>query len=608
MQAPHGNRLATESALVLAAGLLSLYRSSERDIWFHLAAGRSILEHGLPSREVWCLAAYGEWPWLGEWLFHVAVFTVRDLAGDLGVGLWRAGWTAAAMSFALALARLAGAGIGTVALLSPLVLDILRARMLPRPEQLTLALALLFLLVLERTRRGGRAGTPWLLPVQVAWANLHPAWILGPLLTAGYAAIEALGGGPGRGRRAARFALLALGLFACGAVTPRPLDTLTFRTVRDAFADPTVGSIGELRPWSWREDAGNPYTGLLALSVAGAALGGARVFRQSPALVALAAVGLLGGITFYRMRGLAALLAAPVLAAALTEVRRRSRRFGPRTALAVVAAAAGSLWLAVDARRYPPGVAPVPTSFPMRAAALAESLRLEGPVLNTSWYGGYLLWARGEDHLPLQDTRNLGDAALRSRLRRSRFDPAALDTLLREWSFSHAIFEPPRYATDRLAGMLFERPDWALVFADDSGLLYVQRDRYPAAAERLAYGIASPDYARLAEVAQRAQEDTALERRLVAELRRARRESPWNTRATLWLGLLALARGESSEALALLDEVARAAPLTPGLALRQGIARQRLGDVAGARRAYRRALRDTTDADAARRALEQLPR
>ena len=76
----------------------------------------------------------------------------------------------------------------------------------------------------------------------------------------------------------------------------------------------------------------------------------------------------------------------------------------------------------------------------------------------------------------------------------------------------------------------------------------------------------------------------------------------------VWLGLLALAGGQPREALGHFDRVESLAPITPGLALRQGLAHEELGDADGARRAYRRALRDTTDAADARAALARLGR
>ena len=144
------------------------------------------------------------------------------------------------------------------------------------------------------------------------------------------------------------------------------------------------------------------------------------------------------------------------------------------------------------------------------------------------------------------------------------------------------------------------------MFSDDAALLFVRRDLHPAAVESRGYRLLTPDYDAMASLCGAATTDSTLARRIGAELTRARAESPWHARASLWLGLLELARGRGREAVVLLDEVERLAPLTPGLALRQGMAREAIGDRAGALTAYRRALVELADADAARRAMARL--
>jgi hypothetical protein len=116
----------------------------------------------------------------------------------------------------------------------------------------------------------------------------------------------------------------------------------------------------------------------------------------------------------------------------------------------------------------------------------------------------------------------------------------------------------------------------------------------------------SPDYSVMADLGKRAIADPGLGRLLEAELERARVESPAHARASMWLALLHLARSDAAAALPLLDEVELLAPATPGLALRQGLARQAVGDLAGARAAFRRALRDPDDAATAQGELERL--
>jgi hypothetical protein len=150
------------------------------------------------------------------------------------------------------------------------------------------------------------------------------------------------------------------------------------------------------------------------------------------------------------------------------------------------------------------------------------------------------------------------------------------------------------------------RPDWALIFLDDAGLLLVRRDAYPEVAARFAYELLTPDVQAMSRLSERALADSLLAARLDAELRRARGASPHHARATYWLGLQALARRDPRTALPLLEEVRRLAPATPGLAFRMGLARELAGDRRGAIESYRQALREPADAAAARQALKDL--
>ena len=594
----------------MATAALAVFRSADPDFWLHLAAGRSILAHGLPRQETWCLAAWGEAPWLTEWLFHVALYGARALAGDWAVAAWRALWAALAVAIALRLARTVGGWSWAAVLIAPLALAVERPRMVARGEQWFSVLVVVFLAAFERARRGGRERTLLLLlPLQVLWANSHASWVFGPAIAALFAAVEALDAWRAHrpAGRALRWGGVALLLAGVSAFTPVPRETLTepLGFLTRVGVDPMTKSIDELQRWSWPEDATDPFTGFLALALLASLLGARRAWRASPALVISALAGLGLALTANRFCALATLVAWPPLAVALAPGGRPwSRR--ACLGLAGAAAAAGLFWLALRPHVLEPGVAPQWRAFPVRAAALADSLGLDGPVLNTLEYGGYLLWVRGEGHPPLLDGRGRGSAAFRSRYVRAMVDPAAQDSLLGMWPFTHAIVKPPRAAEDYLAVGLSRRPEWALIFADDAALLFVRRDRYPEAARGLGYNLLTPDYARLGMLCDSARFDADLGAALAAELERARASSPWHFKASFWLSQLELSRGHPRQVLALLDDVERVRPGTPGLWVSRGMAYMILGERDSARTALRHALRERTNVAAARQLLETL--
>ena len=627
------------AAIVGLAALAAFHRSDDPDYWFHLAAGRSISQHGLPSQETWSQGAHGQSPWLSEWLFDVALYQIHRVGGDLGVALWRAAWAAAAMALAIRLAFLLDAATWALALLVPLLLAVTREGFEPRPEQLFIAFVLFAAVRFEEARRG-RDRTRWLVPAQILWANIHRGWAFGPLIAWVYAATAWIDQRRARRRsqaaagdaaspeapghigaieaperhavppvsvrspsRVATWAGLGLVLWAASAVVPRPLESLArpLAFLRASF-DP-LGFLPELRPWSWAADRAEPFTALLALWLLALLAGGRRMWKASPALTLIALAGMALGTTQFRFRGLAAWTSFVVLAVAFAPRGRWLLR-GALLVPPVAACLAGFYWLVT--LPLPLGAHPRLESMPVGAAALAESLGLEGRMLNTAHQGGYLLWARGDETPPLIDRRGHVTPELRSLYARSLSDQFALDSLLDQSDFDYLILQPPQSTEDRMAVNISRRLEWGLIFYDDSGLLYLRWNRYPAIASSRAYRYFTPDYIGMLTLSEQARADSGLRVRLEAELLRARAASPAHSRASMWLGLMALSRRDGPAAVRYFDETYRIAPDMPGLALRQGMAHEMIGDAKGAIAAYRRALREEEDRDLARHSIRQL--
>jgi tetratricopeptide (TPR) repeat protein len=599
--------------LVALAGLAALYRGEDTQYWFHLAAGRSISESGLPARETWCLAAWHASPWLSQWLFEVALYQLHHLAGDWGVALWRAGWSAAAMALVARLLFVLGAaGWGAVGV-ALLAIAVARDRFEARPEQVSVVLLLAALVLLEAARKTGRDRTRWLIPVQVLWANVQGSWVFAPMVAWIYAGTSWLerrirprpteevapsGAAPKvLLSPAERWGVLGVVLWAAAAVVPRPLETLARpgRFLGDMGVNPLTGFITELRPWSWAQDRAEPFTIWIGLWLVALLVGAQRMWKTSPGLTVIAlstfALGCLGA----GLRAIAVWTGLAPLAIALAPRGAIPVRWG----LAATSAGAGLLglfWL-IASPQFAFGFHPQLRSVPVRAAALADSLRLEGPVFNSFRQGGYLLWARGDHHPPLIDERGRSSLEFRDLYSRAHSEPVALDSLIRLFDFGYLLIEAPRSTDAPLVRELSRRLEWALVFYDDAGLLYVPWNRYPEIARARAYRYLSPDYFQMISLSERARADTGLATLVEGELRRACAESPYHARANIWQAFFAIARKDAKAAVAYLDEAERIDPTMPGLALRQGVAREMAGDRKGALEAYRRALRSEIEDD-----------
>ncbi|MDX6572887.1 MAG: hypothetical protein QOC86_2043, partial [Gaiellales bacterium] len=93
----------------LALGLLSLAPLRIRaDTWFDLAAGRDIVEHGLPHSDRLMALTAGR-PWQDQqWLAHLTSYGLFDLGGLPLVSLVDAGCLVLALSIAIVAAHRAG--------------------------------------------------------------------------------------------------------------------------------------------------------------------------------------------------------------------------------------------------------------------------------------------------------------------------------------------------------------------------------------------------------------------------------------------------------------------------------------------------------------------
>jgi hypothetical protein len=401
--------LATLSSALLGAAV-ALHPLLEPDVFWHLASGRWILEHGaLPREDVFSYTTQGV-PWANfQWLFDVVLVRAWTWGGADALVL---GKTAALALVAALLARAAlraGAGPGAAAAATGLAVLASAERTTERPEIASYLAVAAITLVVERARRGAPRREILLLPVLVAvWINLHSLAFLGPLLLGLHAGAAALSARrpassvpeppPGLPRDlalaavASAVALLAnpwgfaawtfpITLFRRIGVGPDVFDRiLEFTSPLAEAGDPI------LRPF-WI------LVGAVLLVEAARAPGGslARLVVLAPFL-ALA-------LTARRNLPLFAIVAAPALAAGLTPLG--ARWHVPRAVVGVVATLAVlAATIAVVAGASPAllglprerGVAVMPGIFPEECLARMDGLGLDARLFNDLDHGGYVAW------------------------------------------------------------------------------------------------------------------------------------------------------------------------------------------------------------------------
>jgi hypothetical protein len=167
------------SGLAIAVLVLFLGPIADGDIYWHLAAGRQMVQqHALPRVDSFTVSAAGR-AWIDvHWLFQLGAFALYSAFGFVGLVVAKAVLLAAgAVLLTWVAERSAGAKarlLCAVLVLGGLVLD---RHLVPlRPGLMTMVFLALFLLGLEELRRApGRFRWPLvLLPlVQVLWCNVQ---------------------------------------------------------------------------------------------------------------------------------------------------------------------------------------------------------------------------------------------------------------------------------------------------------------------------------------------------------------------------------------------------------------------------------------------------
>ncbi|MDP9258273.1 MAG: hypothetical protein M3Q31_17235 [Actinomycetota bacterium] len=240
--------------LWLALGLLSLASLRIRaDTWFDLAAGRDIVQHGLPhSDRLMALTAGHSWQ-DQQWLAHLTSYGLFDLGGLPLVSLVDAGCLVLALSIAILAARsFGGSPLWIAAVASPLILIQVPSETRAQSFAMPLFAALVWLLSRDARRPDRRILL--VLPLLALWANLHGSILIACVLVLLRCAVGA--GTALRGRRLRdlwRYVGLAAAAVLAPLASPYGLEMLDYyrsTATNGAFRSVVVEWAGtDLRGW-----------------------------------------------------------------------------------------------------------------------------------------------------------------------------------------------------------------------------------------------------------------------------------------------------------------------------------------------------------------------
>jgi hypothetical protein len=366
------------------------------DLWWHLAAGRWMLDHGRIARtDPFSFTAPGA-PWLNDaWLADVLLAAWAAASAPATLVWWKWGMVVATFLVLFATARRlahtpdAPAGAAPGAFVAVVLGAVTAGPFLDLRPQLYTFLGVALVL---HACVGRPTPARWLPLVFLAWANLHAGFIfgLGALVVLLAPSVR---GGPARGRA---LAVAALSVGAC-LINPHGASALA-RPLR--YALDTSSPYRALAEW-WPPfrpggvaSALYPYLIGIFAGAAIAALALPRLRRRTgvSAAVVLGVVTLAMSLTSRRFVPVFALVqaatVAPVLATAFTPLARRLPPLLPALAALIL----GGVWLAPYPRASDAAFHYLTTEdhFPVETCTFIETNALTGNVFAQYAWAGYV--------------------------------------------------------------------------------------------------------------------------------------------------------------------------------------------------------------------------
>jgi branched-subunit amino acid transport protein AzlD len=462
---------------VAAAALLTWAPARDPDLWWHLATGRAILA----TRSTLPVDPF-------SFSFAGAPWRYKDVVADaLLWALFARGGFGGLLLFRIGCAAILALGVRLVTRAAlPSLVALAVVLVLPwadRPMMLSLALFPTVLALCERRRFG------WLVAVTWLGIVLHRAALLCYAIVAARAAhlvlarlcarwprLSIVAGAPPSSRTLAWAVAAALAAPLVGLANPQGaaafttvFDVAGSRMMRTYIAE--FRALGPAALWSWS----GAFAAVAAIAIVARLVVAVRRRERAPVDAwHLGLLVLFGALATHSLRYLPYLALAGALPLALVVDEAMPRLRAPRalTALAAVALCA----LAVVARRGAPfALGPDERVVPVAAVDFATAHGLDGPVLDSFEFGGYLLY-RGVPVLVDGRLDTIYPPPFVALCIQAERKPALLERLpLDDVGWALGSNGEQRW-THRY---LFSDPKWAEIFWSEAASVYVRRDRHP---------------------------------------------------------------------------------------------------------------------------------
>lgn len=463
--------------IILALGLFAMAARNvtDPDVWWHLRTGELISQtHSFVRTDQYSFTQHGQ-GWVNhEWLSDVLLYGLYRAAGWVGLIVVFAAIT----SVTLMLAFFRSPGKPFVAALALVIGAYASA---PgwgvRPHTISLLLASIFLLVLERSEENQKL-LWWLIPLTLLWVNLHAEYALGIALLGiflvGEIAEAVLGIRP---RSTVRLRSLGMTLVACLAVVPlNPNGARMYAYPLETLRSPAMQQyIAEWGSPNFHEGKYLPFALMLLGILFLLSVSAARVRPRDLLLLLVVTAGALRSVRHISVFVLVGLPIASGLAQNWWhELVQRPHRIQSITrARMAVNATVMVVFLIFSIVRVHTVVAHQGQSeaenFPAGAVSFLSSHHLPGPIFNHYNFGGYFIWKLHPSYPVYIDGRAdlYGDQFLHDFAKTYYVTDDNWQEPFRQWNIKTVVLPPdaPLVAALRLTH------DWSEAYSDSEAVI-----------------------------------------------------------------------------------------------------------------------------------------
>lgn len=597
--------------------ILSIIQIEDTDTWVHLSIGREMFRlHDILRTEPFVYPGFGQVFQYSSWLFALLLYVTYLVGGYAGIVLLKATIVCLTVtilywdSISPSKERLAAVMVLTVFVFTT------RFRFVERPDIVLMALMSFTVYALNAYLYQGRKYIYALPLVATIWAGSHSSFILIPVpfiafIAGGLIQLKFRGRMPQASqsptaRQIKIIALIFVLSMAATLINPSPLAqyTIGYGALTSKWAKEHIVELGPLK------------TGELLLLWSGiiVTLLSFILNRKRFSLIHLLLVLPFLVLPFSARRFLfiAVLVAAPVIARNIAGVisgTTNSLLFktirSPITTGIVIAWIFGYTALGLA------GIQPIGYEFklfglgvnesriPAGAVRYMDENGIYGKTFNPFHWGGYLIWSGYPQRSVFIDPRGgLPEILLEKySLVAASGNLWMLEQLFREFQFDAVILDYPsrEEGTRNMNGLVLTDPNWALVYWDDTALLYLRRrGRYQTLIDKDDYRFVIPAQGRAGISSSLG--NPALANAVELDLRRSIQRNPSATGLGL-LGHLHSKTGRYAEAIAEYTKVLEYPRLTDKFSAYTGLGTvyYQLGDMTKSLSCYEKAIKIQKD-------------